>query len=36
MTGKFIYKHKVADRFYVQWETMKEIYTDAIYLGGIY
>jgi hypothetical protein len=36
MTGKFIYKHKVADRFYVQWETMKEIYPDAIYLGGIY
>lgn len=36
MTGKFIYKHKVADRFYVQWKTMKEIYPDAIYLGGIY
>ena len=36
MTGKFRYKHKVADRFYVQWETMKEIYPDAIYLGGIY
>ena len=36
MTGKFIYKHKVADRFYVQCETMKEIYPDAIYLGGIY
>lgn len=33
-TGKFLYKH--ADRFYVQWEPMKEIYPDAIYLGGIY
>lgn len=33
-TGKFMYKY--ADRFYVQWEAMKEIYPDAIYLGGIY
>ena len=36
MTGKLIYKKHIADRFYVQWETMKEFYPDAIYLGGIY
>lgn len=36
MTGKFVYKHKLANRFYVQWETMKEIYPESIYLGGIY
>ena len=33
-TGKLLYRF--ADRFYVQWETMKEIYPDAIYEGGIY
>ncbi|MBR2280842.1 MAG: polysaccharide biosynthesis protein [Ruminococcus sp.] len=33
-TGKFLYKY--ADRFYVQWESMKEFYPDAVYLGGIY
>ena len=33
-TGKLMYKF--ADRFYVQWESMLEIYPDAIYLGGIY
>ena len=33
-TGKLLYKY--ADRFYVQWESMKEFYPDAIYLGGIY
>lgn len=33
-TGKLLYKF--ADRFYVQWETMLEIYPKAIYLGGIY
>lgn len=33
-TGKLMYKF--ADRFYVQWPQMKEIYPDAIYLGGIY
>lgn len=34
LTGKLIYK--IADRFYVQWEEMKEIYPNAIYKGGIY
>lgn len=34
LTGKLLYKY--ADRFYVQWESMKEFYPDAIYLGGIY
>ena len=33
-TGKLLYKY--ADQFYVQWESMKEFYPDAIYLGGIY
>ena len=36
MTGKFIYKKHIADRFYVQWESMKKYYPDSIYLGGIY
>lgn len=33
-TGKLMYKY--ADRFYVQWETMKRFYPKAICLGGIY
>jgi UDP-N-acetylglucosamine:LPS N-acetylglucosamine transferase len=33
-TGKLMYKF--ADRFYVQWESMLDIYPDAVYLGGIY
>ena len=33
-TGKLLYKF--ADRFYVQWESMKEFYPNAIYRGGIY
>jgi len=33
-TGKLMYKY--ADQFYVQWPQMKEVYPDAIYLGGIY
>ena len=33
-TGKLMYKF--ADRFYVQWESMKEFYPNALYLGGIY
>lgn len=34
LTGKFLYKY--ADQFYVQWESMKQFYPDAIFLGGIY
>lgn len=34
ITGKLMYK--IADQFYVQWESMKEIYPNAIYEGGIY
>ena len=34
MSGKYLYKY--ADQFYVQWESMKEIFHDAKYLGGIY
>lgn len=33
-TGKLLYKF--ADRFYVQWKSMLDIYPNAIYLGGIY
>jgi UDP-N-acetylglucosamine:LPS N-acetylglucosamine transferase len=33
-TGKLLYKF--ADRFYVQWESMLEVFPDAIFLGGIY
>ncbi len=33
-TGKLLYKF--ADKFYVQWESMKEFYPDAECLGGIY
>lgn len=36
MTGKLIYKRHIADRFYVQWESMLEFYPNAIYKGGIY
>ncbi len=33
-TGKFLYKY--ADQFYVQWESMKKFYPNALYVGGIY
>ena len=36
MTGKLIYKKKIANQFYVQWESMLEFYPDAICKGGIY
>ena len=36
MTGKLIYKKKIADQFYVQWESMKQFYPESIYKGGIY
>lgn len=34
LTGKLIYKF--ADQFYVQWDSMKEFYPEAICKGGIY
>lgn len=34
MTGKLIYK--VADLFVIQWESMKEVYPDAVYGGWIF
>lgn len=34
LTGKLLYKY--ADQVYVQWEQMKKIYPNAIYVGGIY
>lgn len=34
LSGKLLYKF--ADQFYIQWPQMKEIYPNAIYLGGIY
>lgn len=33
-TGRLLYR--IADQFYVQWESMLEIYPNAIYKGGIY
>ncbi len=36
MTGNLIYRHHIADQFYVQWESMLEYYPNAIYKGGIY
>ena len=36
MTGNLVYKKHIADRFYVQWESMLEFYPNAIYKGGIY
>ena len=33
-TGRFLYKF--ADRFYVQWESMLNVYPKAVCLGGIY
>ena len=33
-TGKLLYKF--ADKFFVQWESMKEVYPKAIFVGGLY
>ena len=33
-TGKLMYKF--ADQFYVQWESMLEVFPNAIFVGGIY
>ena len=33
-TGRLLYK--ISDQFYVQWESMLNIYPNAIYVGGIY
>lgn len=33
-TGRLL--HKFADRFYVQWESMLDVYPDACCVGGIY
>lgn len=33
-TGKLL--SKFADRVYVQWESMLEVYPDAVYVGGLY
>ena len=34
LSGKLLYKY--ADRFYVQWESMLDIFPNAVYKGGIY
>lgn len=34
LTGKLMYRF--ADRFYIQWEDLQEIYPKAEYIGGIY
>ncbi|MFL2079863.1 PssD/Cps14F family polysaccharide biosynthesis glycosyltransferase [Marinilactibacillus psychrotolerans] len=33
-TGRFLYNY--ADLFIVQWETMKEVYPNAVYGGSLY
>lgn len=33
-SGKLLYKY--ADKFYIQWESMREFYPDAEFLGSIY
>ena len=34
ISGKLLYKY--ADRFYVQWKSMLDIFPEATYIGGIY
>lgn len=34
MTGKLLYRF--ADKFFVQWESMKEVYPKAEYIGSLY
>lgn len=34
LSGKLLYKY--ADQFYVQWESMKKFYPNALFLGGVY
>ncbi|HGS3207216.1 TPA: polysaccharide biosynthesis protein, partial [Streptococcus pneumoniae] len=34
LTGRILYRY--ADRFYVQWESMLDIYPNAVYKGGLY
>ena len=33
-TGRLMYR--LADRFYVQWESMLSVYPDAVFVGGVY
>ncbi|NBI07033.1 PssD/Cps14F family polysaccharide biosynthesis glycosyltransferase [Senegalia massiliensis] len=35
-TGKFIYKYKLYDYFFVQWKELLAVYPKAIYGGSIY
>lgn len=34
LTGRILYKF--ADKFFIQWETLKDVYPDAEFVGGIY
>ena len=34
LTGRLL--RPFADRFYVQWEELLEVYPKAIYVGGVY
>lgn len=36
LTGKIMYKFKLADLFLVQWEDMLEFFPEAVYAGGIF
>lgn len=33
-TGRLMYR--LADRFYVQWESMLSVYPNAVFVGGVY
>lgn len=34
LSGKLVYP--IANRFYVQWESMLDLYPNAIYIGGVF
>ena len=36
LTGNFIYKHRWADLFIIQWESLRSVYPEAVYGGSIY
>lgn len=33
-SGKFLYK--IADKFVIQWEELRDVYPEAVYLGGAF
>ena len=35
LLGKILYKFNIADLFFVQWEKLKQMYPNSIFLGRI-